>query len=98
MRICNGGCSAPLNYFKVDTGHVYLLMNRDYRVSCKIRALWFFRHINKTMAPHSAETETGFEDGIKVISAILRDDSCESDEDLSGPRVVYRILPESLWM
>ena len=34
----------------------------------------------------------------KVISAILSDDSCESDEDLSGPRVVYRILPESLWM
>ena len=47
---------------------------------------------------HSAETETGFEDGIKVMSAIPRDDSCESDEDLLDTRVVYRILPESLWM
>ena len=107
MRICNGGCSAPLqccNAFKISldfevaAGHVYLLMNRDCCVSCNIRASWFFRHNNKTVAPHSAETESGFEDGIKVISAILRDDSCESDEDLSGPRVVYRILLESLWM
>ena len=87
-------CSLNIvNYFKVDTGHVYLLMNRDCCVSCNIRASWFFRHNNKTVAPHSAETDTGFEDGIKVISAILRDDSYESDEDLSGPRVVYRILP-----
>ena len=62
-------------------------------MSCNIRASRFFR-----LAIHSADTETGFKDGIKEISAILRDDSCESDEDLSGPRVIYRILPESLWM
>ena len=53
-----------VNDFKVDAGHVYLLMNRDCCVSCNIRASWFFRHNNKTVAPHSAETDTGFEDGI----------------------------------
>ena len=47
--------------------------------------------------PGTLQKQICFKNAIKVISAILRDDSCESDEDLSGPPVVYRILPESLW-
>ena len=43
--------------FEEDADHVYLLMNRNCCVSCNFRASWFFKHNNKAVAPHTAETD-----------------------------------------